>query len=176
MSEHDPKQAAERPHHVRVHILHVAKQLIAEELGVIAAASRELGHLRHGVEPKIANVLLTFAGIDSETDALPIGRERKKWNSKALEQKDREIADAEQYYRDDAMNAATELIRLLDSPLVRTFFGGSVCQPWEIQVSFRLCDIGAGRGAGLREDGCGEEQRVGEIVDSLDLDGSGGVG
>ena len=80
------------------------------------AASRELGYLRHEVEPHVAKVLLIFTGIDSETDTLPTGRERKEWNREALEQKDREIADAEQYYRDDAINAATELIRLLDSP------------------------------------------------------------
>ena len=80
------------------------------------AASRELGYLRHDVEPNVANVLLTFTGIDSETDDLPIGRVRKEWSREALPRKDQEIAAAEQLYRDSAVNAATELIRLLERP------------------------------------------------------------
>jgi hypothetical protein len=84
-------------------------------LGVIQA-SRELSRFRHDVEPQLAEILLTFAGIDSETDAHPIGRVRKEWNRDALEQKDREIAEAERFYRDSAMSAAAELVRLLDVP------------------------------------------------------------
>jgi hypothetical protein len=70
--------------------------------------------LRHDAEPQLGKILLTFAGIDSETDTLPIAGVRKEWNLEALERKDREIAEAEQFYRDSAMNAAAELIRLLD--------------------------------------------------------------
>ena len=80
------------------------------------AASRELGYLRHEVEPHVANVLLTFAGIDSETDDLPIGGVRKEWSQEALQRKDQEIAAAERFYRDSAIDAATELIRLLERP------------------------------------------------------------
>jgi hypothetical protein len=61
-------------------------------------------------------VLLTFTGINSETDALPIGRVRKEWDRDALKLKDREIEDAEWFYRDSAMRAAAELIWLLDMP------------------------------------------------------------
>jgi len=100
---------------LRVQILHVAKELIGGRLGVIAA-SRELSQLRHDVEPQLAEILLTFTGIDSETDTLPIGRVRKEWNRDALDRKDREIAEAELFYRDSAMTAAAELIRLLDLP------------------------------------------------------------
>jgi hypothetical protein len=60
-------------------ILHAAKQLIAGQLGVIAA-SRLLSHFCHEAEPKVAEVLLTFVGIDSETDALPIGAIRCNWS------------------------------------------------------------------------------------------------
>ena len=111
MSEHD----AERETKIKVHILRVAKQLIAGQIGVIAA-SRELGYLRHEVEPQLANVLLTFTAIDSETDALPVGEVRKEWSPHALLHKDKEIAEAEDFYRDSAINAATELIRLLETP------------------------------------------------------------
>lgn len=80
------------------------------------AASRELGHLREEVEPHVALALLTFTGIDSETDDLPIGGVRKEWNREALQRKDQEIAAAEQLYRDNAIEAATELIRLFETP------------------------------------------------------------
>lgn len=115
MSNDDGTDAWERQNHVRSHILHVAKQLVAGNIGVIAA-SRELGYLRHEVEPRIAEILVTFAAIDSETGALPIGTLRKEWNQEALRRKDQEIAEAEQFYRDAAMNAAVELIRLLEAP------------------------------------------------------------
>ena len=54
-------------------------------------------------------VLLTFTGIDSETDALPIGSVRKECDQGALKLKDREIEDAERFYRDSSMSAAAEL-------------------------------------------------------------------
>ena len=108
-------RVSEHQKQIRVQILDVAKELIGGRLGVIAA-SRELSRLRHDVEPQLDEILLTFAGIDSETDALPIGRVRKEWNRDALDRKDREIAEAERFYRDSAMTAAAELIRLLDVP------------------------------------------------------------
>lgn len=96
-------------------VLRIARQLVAGEIGVIAA-SRELGYLRHEVEPQLANVLVTFTGIDSETDTLPVGDVRKEWSPEALKRKDKEITEAEDFYRDSAINAATELIRLLETP------------------------------------------------------------
>src|SRR5215470_4421033 len=112
VNENDYKQASERDKNVRSRILFVANQLMVGQLGVIAA-SRELSHLRHDADPEAAELLLTFAGIDSETDALPIGKVRNEWNREALKSKDIEIAEAEQFYRVSAMNAAAELIRLL---------------------------------------------------------------
>ena len=96
-------------------ILSTAKQLVADRLGVIPA-SRKLAGLRHYAEPYLAEVLLTFAGIDSETDTLPIGAERKEWDREALERKDQEIQQAEQFYRATAIKAAAEVIRLLETP------------------------------------------------------------
>ena len=81
---------------VEIQILRTAKELIAGRLGVIAA-SREMSRFRHDAEPQIAELLLTFAGIDSETDALPIGKVRREWNRDALERKDQEIAEAERF-------------------------------------------------------------------------------
>jgi len=109
------KYDAERQEQIRVHILRIARQLVVGEIGVIAA-SRELGYLRHEVQPQVANVLVTFTAIDSETDALPVGNVRKEWSPDVLKRKDEEIAEAEDFYRESAINAATELIRLLETP------------------------------------------------------------
>ena len=62
--------------------------------------------MSHELEPRV--VLLTFTGIDSETDALPIGSVRKEWDQGALKLKDREIEDAERFYRDSSISAAAE--------------------------------------------------------------------
>ena len=108
-------QAPEAQRKIDTQVLHIAKQLLAGRLGVIAA-SRELSRLRHDVEPQVAEVLLTFVGIDSETDTLPIGAVRKEWNPEALERKDRQIVEAERFYRDSAIESACKLIRLLEGP------------------------------------------------------------
>ena len=79
MSERDDNPQLGLDGTVRFQILHAARQLIAGQLGVIAA-SRLLSHFRHEAEPEVAEVLLTFVGIDSETDALPIGAIRCNWS------------------------------------------------------------------------------------------------
>jgi len=108
---------AERQQQIKVRILRIAKKLVAGEIGVIAA-SRELGylHLSHEVEPQLAKVLVTSTVIDSETNALPVGDVRKEWSPEALKRKDKEIAHSEDFYRDTAINAATKLIQLLETP------------------------------------------------------------
>lgn len=87
--------------------------LLAGQMSVIEA-SRELAPLRHGVDGEFAEVLLHFAGIDSETDSLPIGGVRQYWNPESLKAKDLEIDAAERFYRDTAIKAATKLLRLLE--------------------------------------------------------------
>jgi hypothetical protein len=100
---------------VKSRILSLSKQLLTGQLGVIAA-SRQLSPLRNEVETELAEVLVVFTGIDSETDTLPIGDVRQHWSPEALELKDREIRDAENIYRDSAIEAATQLLYLLEIP------------------------------------------------------------
>jgi hypothetical protein len=96
-------------------ILSLAKQLLAGQLGVIAA-SRELSPLRHQVEAELTEVLVVFTGIDSETDALPIGEVRQHWSAESLVRTDHEITEAETFYRDTAIEAATRLLQMLEVP------------------------------------------------------------
>ena len=96
-----------------IRVLSLARQLLAGQLGVIAAA-RALASLRHDAQPELSEILLVFTAIASETDDLPVGEVRQHWSTEALERKDREIAEAEEFYRDSAVKAATRLVRLLE--------------------------------------------------------------
>jgi hypothetical protein len=96
-------------------VLSLAKQLLAGQLNVIAAA-RQLSALRHDFDPELDTPLRVFVGIASETDDLPVGELRQYWASDALERNDREIAEVERLYHDSAIEAATKLVRLLEVP------------------------------------------------------------
>jgi len=109
------KDSSDREAIVRAQVLSLARQLLAGKLSVIAAA-RGLSALRCDFDPDLQTELRTFVGIDSETDDLPIGEVRKYWSREALERKDREIAECERIFRDNAIEAAIELIRLLEVP------------------------------------------------------------
>jgi hypothetical protein len=69
---------------------------------------------RDGVEPEIGAVLDVLLAIHSETDALPIGKERSLWSSQALARQDLEIKAVEQRWHDRAITAATQLIHLIE--------------------------------------------------------------
>jgi hypothetical protein len=94
-------------------ILFLAKQFLAGQLGVIETA-RALSPLRHYANSEVSEVLLAFTVIDSETDCLPLGKVRQHWTAEALERKDREFVEAEDFYRSTAIDAATRLVHLLE--------------------------------------------------------------
>jgi hypothetical protein len=98
---------------VRERMRALARGVISGDLGIITVA-RELKSFRDGVEPDIGELLNVFVAIDSETDAFPIGKERSLWASEALERYDAEIKAAEQRWRDKAVAASRQLIRLLE--------------------------------------------------------------
>jgi hypothetical protein len=108
---HDPETKAR----LKSQILSVAKSLLAGQTGVIAA-SRQLSRYWSDVEPELDEFLIGFVGINSETDALPIGEVRQHWSPEALERKDHEIAEAEDLYREGAMKDANRLVQLLEGP------------------------------------------------------------
>jgi hypothetical protein len=98
---------------VRAEILTLAKGLISGNLRIIAV-ERKMNRFVDSVEPEIATLLDVFAGINSETDALPIDDERALWNSEALEQEDLKIGMAEECWRERAATAAKLLVSLLE--------------------------------------------------------------
>jgi hypothetical protein len=54
--------------------------------------------------------LTTFVAIDSETDTLPVGEARQFWSAEALEREDPKIRQAEELYREAALEAAARLV------------------------------------------------------------------
>jgi hypothetical protein len=111
----DDEPRSKRAQDAKAKILFFAKQLLADRLGVIAT-SRMLSPFRYDAENEIAELLIVFAGIDSETDSLPVGAVREYWAPEALARKDTEIAEAENLYRNDATEAAISLVALLEEP------------------------------------------------------------
>jgi hypothetical protein len=94
----------------RQKVARTAQDILDGRIGVIEA-SRRLSSLRFGVggdewDPDF----LTFVGIDSETDDLPVGQARQHWAPDALAKKDAEIARCEKLYREPAREAASHLV------------------------------------------------------------------
>jgi hypothetical protein len=94
----------------RQKVARIAQDILDGRVGVIEA-SRSLVALRFEVavdewDPDF----ITFVGIDSETDDLPVGQARQHWASDALAQKAPEIARCEDLYREPAREAAAHLV------------------------------------------------------------------
>lgn len=104
---------------IRGKIVAICEAILYEEISVIAG-SRRLHHLEFqlsdilGAEVRHDEDFLTFVAIDSETDHLPVDRERGNWSVEALERKDKEIAHAESLYKNDAFETCRRLINRFD--------------------------------------------------------------
>ena len=113
MRPSDPEKAA----FIRGKIVIVCEAVLREEIGIISG-SRILNHLGFtlydGFDSQKDEEFLTFVVIDSETDHLPVDRERANWSSEALERKDKEIAKSEAFYREIAFDACKTLIERYD--------------------------------------------------------------
>ena len=92
-------------------IVRVAHRILDGSVGVIAGA-REMTQVRFRSHSNDRDEnFLVFVGIDSETDHLPVGEVRKHWSAEALAQKDIEIKEAEDFFRERAYTAARALIQ-----------------------------------------------------------------
>lgn len=87
----------------RIKAISTAQDLIRCKIGIIAG-SRILSSLRFEIEvPEDDQDFITFVGIDSEADDLPVGQERQYWSPNSLKEKDIEIKRCEDLYRQKAM-------------------------------------------------------------------------
>ena|SRR5688572_16507596 len=96
-------------YYIRGKIVAICEAVLAEEIGIIAG-SRHLNALGLKLFDYHHEDFITFLGVDSETDHLPVDIERKNWSAEALERKDEEIAEAEAFYRNDVISACRKLI------------------------------------------------------------------
>jgi hypothetical protein len=81
----------------------------AGRLGV-AEACRKVVESRAALEADDNELFLPFVGIDSETDAFPLGEVRKHWSPTGLARADAERSAAEEHYRNYALSACGALI------------------------------------------------------------------
>jgi hypothetical protein len=112
------RRAQEREYFLRGKIVGICESMLAEETGVVAG-SRRLSGLGLKLFDGHDDDFEPFDAIDSETDRLPVDSERANWSVEALERKDKEIAKAEAFYKDDAFAACRKLIErfgMTDNP------------------------------------------------------------
>jgi hypothetical protein len=95
-------------------IVAIAQQVLSGKLGVVAGA-RELVSMRFDVGAEHDPDFIFFAGVDSETDHLPLGDARSRWDLEALKAKDAELATYETKVRHKALQTCRNLIRKYDS-------------------------------------------------------------
>ena len=96
-------------YYIRGKIVAICEAVMAEEIGVIAA-SRHLSALGLELLGVRHEDFLTFDAIDTETDHLPVDKERKNWSTEALKRKDEEISEAEDLYKNNAIAACKKLV------------------------------------------------------------------
>jgi Protein of unknown function (DUF2489) len=83
---------------------------LAGTLGLIEA-SRLLVSCAHRLREDSNSEFSFFVAVESETDHLPVGEYRNQWAADSLKAKDKEINSIEEFYRSDAVAAATSLLK-----------------------------------------------------------------
>lgn len=91
-------------------IVEIANEVLENKISVVVAA-RKLEKYQFGFGLESNKSILFFVALASETENLPIGEERKNWDADALLEKDIEIKNIEDSYREDALSAARHLIK-----------------------------------------------------------------
>jgi hypothetical protein len=100
----------------RAKIVEVAQAMLDGALGIIEG-SRRLNDLREAMGIyHLDEDFVGFVAIDSETETLPVGEVRTRWNKEALVQQDRKVEEAERLYRDGALKDCRKLIARFGGP------------------------------------------------------------
>ncbi len=91
-----------------------ARELLSGSISITEAARRIMGPA-YELGSALEEPFVTFLGIDSETDAFPLGAVRDHWNPEALQRQDAERGRYESSVRDRALKACRELLQRLDT-------------------------------------------------------------
>jgi len=93
----------------RDELLAIAKAILEGEIGVIRGL-RLVQSFRFDLADELDPDFMTFVGVDSDTDHLPVDDERENWSQEALDRKDVEIAEAQAFHREKVFQACRHLI------------------------------------------------------------------
>ena len=101
----------------RAKAVEAAQKVLGGEVGIIEGA-RLLSNLASDLVPdwKVDRDLLVLAALDSETDDLPVGAQRKLWEAKALAERDTIIDRIEAEARPGVEAACRNILRRFDRP------------------------------------------------------------
>ena len=91
-------------------IVSIAKGVLSGELGSVAGA-RQLAAWRFHVGADNDPDFTFFVGVESQTDEIPIGDVRVRWNREALKAKDADLQSFEASVWDKALQACQRLIQ-----------------------------------------------------------------
>jgi predicted regulator of Ras-like GTPase activity (Roadblock/LC7/MglB family) len=97
-------------------VVRIAREMLSGDIGVIEGARLLVGLRPTVTRDSLDPDFLPFAAISSETGNFPIGKQRDLWAPSALEQKDKEIRQAEELHRPSAHAACRVLIKRFDLP------------------------------------------------------------
>lgn len=95
-------------------ILTLAKKILDLKVGIIQGCREMIGLLSER-DIDLEKYFLVFKGVESETDALPIGQIRENWNKEQLKLKDKEIEEVENYYKRHVFETCENLIKFLEN-------------------------------------------------------------
>ena len=115
MDEQSYRLNLEYRNQVNSKIEELVQSFLSDTIGVIAL-SRQLNgyqHIVQSIEPELGKVLLIFVGINSETDALPIGRLREMWHPSTAALEDKKVETAEKLYAKNARGACIQILDIL---------------------------------------------------------------
>jgi len=91
-------------------IVAICEAILAEEIGIIAG-SRKLAALKHQLSEELDEDFCFFVAVDSETDHLPVDKERRNWSIEALARKDKEIYEYESDARKEVSAVCEKMIQ-----------------------------------------------------------------
>ena len=93
-----------------------ARAVLDGKMGIIEGA-RQLSTLAPDLVPdwKVDPDFLVLAALDSETDDLPVGKERKLWDGTALAERDPVISQIEADAKQEVEVACRNILRRFDS-------------------------------------------------------------
>jgi hypothetical protein len=100
---------------LRRRVVETATAIIDQSLGITAGA-RLLREYAFDLGAQWDDAFVVIVGVDSETDAFPLGSVRERWSPAALDREDRVRQEYEDRVRSRMNQACAELIRRYQWP------------------------------------------------------------